>query len=69
MIAAQRQYGELLKGATMVLMLSTMLHSIATGNMIPAAARTISIPCGRMPSAKVAAPRTSSAWMSICSTQ
>ena len=43
MIAAQRKYGELLKGATMVLMLSTMLHSIATGNMIPAAARTICV--------------------------
>jgi lysine-ketoglutarate reductase/saccharopine dehydrogenase-like protein (TIGR00300 family) len=43
MIAAQRKYGELLKGATMVLMLSTMLHSIATGNMIPAAARAICV--------------------------
>ncbi len=43
MIAAQRRYGEMLKGATMVLMLSTMLHSIATGNMIPAAARTICV--------------------------
>lgn len=43
MIAAQRRYGETLRGATMVLMLSTMLHSIATGNMIPAAARTICV--------------------------
>jgi len=43
MIAAQAKYGEVVKGATMVLMLSTMLHSIATGNMIPAAARTICV--------------------------
>jgi lysine-ketoglutarate reductase/saccharopine dehydrogenase-like protein (TIGR00300 family) len=43
MIAAQRSYGALLEGATMVLMLSTMLHSIATGNMIPAAARAICV--------------------------
>jgi lysine-ketoglutarate reductase/saccharopine dehydrogenase-like protein (TIGR00300 family) len=43
MLAAQRSYGELLKGATTVIMLSTMLHSIATGNMIPAWVRTICV--------------------------
>jgi lysine-ketoglutarate reductase/saccharopine dehydrogenase-like protein (TIGR00300 family) len=43
MLEAQRQYAELLQGATMVIMLSTMLHSIATGNMIPAWARTICV--------------------------
>ncbi|MGA2477945.1 MAG: TIGR00300 family protein [Spirochaetia bacterium] len=43
MLAAQRQYAALLEGATMVIMLSTMLHSIATGNMIPAWARTICV--------------------------
>jgi lysine-ketoglutarate reductase/saccharopine dehydrogenase-like protein (TIGR00300 family) len=43
MIAAQARYGEVVQGAAMVLMLSTMLHSIATGNMIPASARTICV--------------------------
>ena len=43
MLAAQRSYAALVKGATMVIMLSTMLHSIATGNMIPAWARTICV--------------------------
>jgi lysine-ketoglutarate reductase/saccharopine dehydrogenase-like protein (TIGR00300 family) len=43
MLAAQQQYAQLLEGATMVIMLSTMLHSIATGNMIPAWARTICV--------------------------
>ena len=43
MLAAQRAYAALLQGATMVIMLSTMLHSIATGNMIPAWARTICV--------------------------
>jgi lysine-ketoglutarate reductase/saccharopine dehydrogenase-like protein (TIGR00300 family) len=43
MLAAQRKYRDVVKGATMVIMLSTMLHSIATGNMIPASARTICV--------------------------
>jgi lysine-ketoglutarate reductase/saccharopine dehydrogenase-like protein (TIGR00300 family) len=43
MLAAQRKYRDIVRGATMVLMLSTMLHSIATGNMIPASARTICV--------------------------
>jgi lysine-ketoglutarate reductase/saccharopine dehydrogenase-like protein (TIGR00300 family) len=43
MLAAQRAYAALVKGATMVIMLSSMLHSIATGNMIPAWAKTICV--------------------------
>ncbi len=43
MLAAQRAYAEMLKGATMVIMLSSMLHSIATGNMIPAWVKTICV--------------------------
>ena len=43
MLAAQRAYGALVKGARMVIMLSTMLHSIATGNMIPAWTKTICV--------------------------
>ena len=33
---AQKKYKEVLKDADMVIMVATMLHSIATGNMIPA---------------------------------
>ncbi len=43
MLAAQRAYAEQTRGAGMVIMLSSMLHSIATGNMIPAWARTICV--------------------------
>ncbi|RNJ75369.1 MAG: TIGR00300 family protein [Nitrosopumilus sp. B06] len=40
---AQRKYKEILKGASMVIMISTMLHSIATGNMLPANVKVIAI--------------------------
>ncbi len=43
MLAAQRRYMEEARGATMAIMLSTMLHSIATGNMIPAWVKTICV--------------------------
>jgi lysine-ketoglutarate reductase/saccharopine dehydrogenase-like protein (TIGR00300 family) len=43
MLAAQKAYAEVVNGASMVIMLSSMLHSIATGNMIPASARTICV--------------------------
>jgi lysine-ketoglutarate reductase/saccharopine dehydrogenase-like protein (TIGR00300 family) len=43
MLVAQRAYMDAVKGATVVIMLSTMLHSIATGNMIPAWAKTICV--------------------------
>ena len=38
---AQREYKKILKDATMVIMISTMLHSIATGNMLPAGVKVI----------------------------
>lgn len=40
---AQRRYQEHIDGADMILMLSTMLHSIATGNMTPAGVRLICV--------------------------
>ena len=40
---AQRQYKKILKDAKMVIMISTMLHSIATGNMLPADVKVIVI--------------------------
>ncbi len=42
-VEAQRQYKELLKDAKLVLMLSSMLHSIAVGNMIPASVKVIAV--------------------------
>jgi len=38
---AQREYKKILKNANMVIMISTMLHSIATGNMLPANVKVI----------------------------
>ena len=43
MLAAQHAYMALVKDCSMVIMLSTMLHSIATGNMIPAWTKTICV--------------------------
>jgi len=40
---AQRKYKEVLKDAKIVIMISTMLHSIATGNMLPADVKVIVI--------------------------
>jgi lysine-ketoglutarate reductase/saccharopine dehydrogenase-like protein (TIGR00300 family) len=41
MTVAQKKYKEILKDAKMVIMVSTMLHSIATGNMLPAEVKVI----------------------------
>ena len=41
MTMAQKKYKEVLKDAKMVIMISTMLHSIATGNMLPANVKVI----------------------------
>ncbi|MCP5514795.1 MAG: TIGR00300 family protein [Spirochaetales bacterium] len=43
MIKAQGEYAEIIKDTSMVLMLSTMLHSIGTGNMMPSWVKTICI--------------------------
>ncbi|MDC7249502.1 MAG: TIGR00300 family protein [Sphaerochaetaceae bacterium] len=43
MIEAQTQYAQIIKGADMILMLSTMLHSIGTGNMTPSSTKTICV--------------------------
>jgi len=42
-ITAQRKYKEVLKNAKLVIMISTMLHSIAAGNMLPADVKVIVI--------------------------
>ena len=42
-VEAQRQYKKILKGASMVIMVSTMLHSIATGNMLSADVKVVVI--------------------------
>ncbi len=43
MIAAQAAYSKQVRDADIVLMLSSMLHSIATGNMLPSRVRTICV--------------------------
>lgn len=42
-IEAQNRYREILTDTKMVLMLSTMLHSIAVGNMIPARVKVVAV--------------------------
>jgi lysine-ketoglutarate reductase/saccharopine dehydrogenase-like protein (TIGR00300 family) len=42
-VEAQRDYKKVMKGTKMVLMLSTMLHSIAVGNMLPAKVKVIAV--------------------------
>jgi lysine-ketoglutarate reductase/saccharopine dehydrogenase-like protein (TIGR00300 family) len=42
-VEAQRKYKTLLKDVKMVLMLSTMLHSIAVGNMLPASIKVVAV--------------------------
>ena len=43
MIEAQAQYAKIIEGASMIIMLSSMLHSIGTGNMIPSWIKTVCI--------------------------
>ena len=42
-VQAQMQYKSVLKDAKLVIMLSTMLHSIAVGNMLPASVKVIAV--------------------------
>ena len=42
-VEAQMQYKSVLKDAKLVIMLSTMLHSIAVGNMLPASVKVIAV--------------------------
>jgi lysine-ketoglutarate reductase/saccharopine dehydrogenase-like protein (TIGR00300 family) len=42
-VEAQRMYKKVLKGAKMVLMFSTMLHSIAVGNMLPSSVKVVAV--------------------------
>lgn len=43
LVKAQSEYAELLKGTEMILMLSTMLHSIGVGNMTPAGVKMVCV--------------------------
>lgn len=43
LIKAQAEYARLLEGADMILMLSTMLHSIGVGNMTPAGVKMVCV--------------------------
>ncbi len=43
MLEAQREYARLIAGAEMILMLSSMLHSIGVGNMTPAGVKLVCV--------------------------
>jgi hypothetical protein len=43
LLQAQAEYAQLIRGADMILMLSTMLHSIGVGNMTPAGVKLICV--------------------------
>ncbi|MGL5197191.1 MAG: TIGR00300 family protein [Chroococcales cyanobacterium] len=43
LIKAQEEYAKLLEGSEMILMLSTMLHSIGVGNMTPAGVKMVCV--------------------------
>jgi lysine-ketoglutarate reductase/saccharopine dehydrogenase-like protein (TIGR00300 family) len=43
LVAAQGRYAELLQGADMILMLSSMLHSIGVGNMTPSGVKMVCV--------------------------
>lgn len=43
LIQAQQEYSQLLQGADMILMLSSMLHSIGVGNMTPAGVKMVCV--------------------------
>ena len=43
LVAAQAAYADLIEGADLILMLSTMLHAIGTGNMTPAGVRLVCV--------------------------
>jgi len=43
LIAAQRAYADLVRGADLILLLSSMLHAIGVGNMTPAGVRLICV--------------------------
>lgn len=43
LVKAQEEYAQLLAGADMILMLSTMLHSIGVGNMTPAGVKLVCV--------------------------
>lgn len=43
LIKAQDEYSNMIKDADMVIMLSTMLHSIGTGNMLPSGVKTVCV--------------------------
>ncbi|NJO40756.1 MAG: TIGR00300 family protein [Cyanobacteria bacterium CRU_2_1] len=43
LIAAQQEYAQLIQGADLILMLSSMLHSIGVGNMTPAGVKMVCV--------------------------
>ena len=50
LVEAQDRYAAALRDVTMVVMLSTMLHSIGVGNMLPSHVRVVCVDMQSMPS-------------------
>ena len=59
LVEAQERYGELLRDVRLVLMLSTMLHSIDVGNMLPAWVRVVCVDINPAVATKLADRRSS----------
>jgi lysine-ketoglutarate reductase/saccharopine dehydrogenase-like protein (TIGR00300 family) len=62
MVEAQAAYAKHLQNATVVLMLSSMLHSIATGNMLPSWVKTICVDINPAVVTKLSDRGSSQAW-------
>ncbi len=62
LIEAQAAYGKYLKNASVVLMLSSMLHSIAVGNMLPSWVKTICVDINPAVVTKLSDRGSSQAW-------
>jgi hypothetical protein len=58
---AQEAYGRLLRDARVVLILSTMLHGIAVGNMLPSSVLTVCVDINPAVATKLADRGTSQA--------
>ena len=59
LVEAQERYGELLRDVRLVLMLSTMLHSIDVGNMLPGWVRVVCVDINPAVATKLADRRSS----------
>jgi lysine-ketoglutarate reductase/saccharopine dehydrogenase-like protein (TIGR00300 family) len=62
LIVAQEEYAQLIRGASMVLMLASTLHSIGTGNMTPAGVRLVCVDINPSVAVKLADRGSTESW-------